>query len=813
VPCGGGERTRKAGVNEETIRCNTQTCEPRDGDCIGDVVFVLDSSGSIGFSNWAVSLQFVIDIMKGLKVKRSLTHVSIVTYSTEEVLNFDLNQYSSMADIEPIVFGIEYLAGVTNTADGIKRMHEVLKDGGRGADKATPIAIVITDGVSNVDESRTIPEAKLAQDDGIQMFAVAIGDDINRDEIKGIATNEDYVFEASDFSTVQDLTEEIAARVCGVGNRRVCGPCKDYGQCSETCGAEGMKEGIKECWLVNGLTGLEIRRSRHDVPCNDTCEIPCPTEECGRCGNYGSCSESCGADGTKQGTKDCWLNDGVTGMEIDGSRHEVPCSDTCFNKCPIRRCGPCGDYGSCSESCGAEGTKEGTKDCWLEDADTGEEIVDSRHDVPCSDTCEKPCPTEECGRCGDYGSCSESCGADGTKQGTKDCWLNDGVTGMEIDGSRHEVPCSATCFYECPWEPDCSRCDYTKGQIWLQDRNNCHMYYICEPLGNGEYRIHRATCGDLFWNQAYHTCVPVMPADVDCKVGPVSEYVQPSTPFAACPYDPYPGDSSKYWIRGDALTLMECVSGMEFENRYGLCDCLPVSQIEPTCADNLLLHFPYEDHYNDVTCHHAIATKYGEGVSIRYDSDRRGNVACFTGDFLLGEFTKTNESRISETSRTCAVVTTAITTPVVPFMRTWFANNKVNQFTVTVWFKRRQEDGSPQGIVNNADCLQTAGFLIGHMEQKVVGHITTERKHEDIRSSEVVRNEWHHVAWVYDGNSLKIYVDNVLEERTQVQGYLMNNDVPMYIANCCGEKFFVGCLDELRVYDRVLSANEIRNLP
>ena len=46
---------------------------------------------------------------------------------------------------------------------------------------------------------------------------VAIGDDINRDEIKGIATNEDYVFEASDFSTVQDLTEEIAARVCGVG--------------------------------------------------------------------------------------------------------------------------------------------------------------------------------------------------------------------------------------------------------------------------------------------------------------------------------------------------------------------------------------------------------------------------------------------------------------------------------------------------------------------------------------------------------------------------------------------------------------------
>ena len=54
-------------------------------------------------------------------------------------------------------------------------------------------------------------------------------------------------------------------------------------------------------------------------------------------------------------------------------------------------------------------------------------------------------------------------------------------------------------------------------------------------------------------------------------------------------------------------------------------------QVIPTCADDLLLHFPYDNHYNDVTCHHAIATQYGTGVSIRFDSDRNGNVACFTG--------------------------------------------------------------------------------------------------------------------------------------------------------------------------------------
>ena len=79
-----------------------------------------------------------------------------------------------MAEIEAAVFGIKYMAGVTNTADGIMTMHEVIKQEGRGDNAAIPIAIVITDGMSNVDEQRTIPEALSARNDGIQMFAVGM---------------------------------------------------------------------------------------------------------------------------------------------------------------------------------------------------------------------------------------------------------------------------------------------------------------------------------------------------------------------------------------------------------------------------------------------------------------------------------------------------------------------------------------------------------------------------------------------------------------------------------------------------------------
>ena len=38
------------------------------GDCAADVVFVVDSSASIGLLNWFTMKQFVMDIVQGLTV-------------------------------------------------------------------------------------------------------------------------------------------------------------------------------------------------------------------------------------------------------------------------------------------------------------------------------------------------------------------------------------------------------------------------------------------------------------------------------------------------------------------------------------------------------------------------------------------------------------------------------------------------------------------------------------------------------------------------------------------------------------------------
>ena len=175
-----------------------------------------------------------------------------------------------------------------------------------------------------------------------------------------------------------------------------------------------------------------------------------PRKECGQCEDFGGCSESCGKEGIQEGTMDCWLVNGVTGQEIPSTRHKELCTGTCFTRCPERECGPCGEYGPCSESCGADGTKTGTKDCWMKDGDTGIEIPGSRHPEECNAGCYIPCPKRKCGPCGKYGPCSESCGAEGIAETTRDCWLEDGETGIELPGTRHEEPCTEPCFITCP---------------------------------------------------------------------------------------------------------------------------------------------------------------------------------------------------------------------------------------------------------------------------------------------------------------------------------------------------------------------------
>ena len=81
-------------------------------------------------------------------------------------------------------------------------------------------------------------------------------------------------------------------------------------------------------------------------------------------------------------------------------------------------------------------------------------------------------------------------------------------------------------------------------------------------------------------------------------------------------------------------------------------------------------------------------------------------------------------------------------------------------------------------------------------------------------------NVWHHVAFTYNGTSLasgvNIYIDGNLSNGTVTRDNLsasILNDVPLSIGALAGTAIaFKGLIDEVRVYNRALSALEVLSL-
>jgi hypothetical protein len=91
-------------------------------------------------------------------------------------------------------------------------------------------------------------------------------------------------------------------------------------------------------------------------------------------------------------------------------------------------------------------------------------------------------------------------------------------------------------------------------------------------------------------------------------------------------------------------------------------------------------------------------------------------------------------------------------------------------------------------------------------------------KLQSTSSATVDNNQWHHLVGIRDGSSLRLYVDGVLDgTNTLPDGYDISgtSQANAYIGTgwrfdtSVLHKFFIGVIDDVRIYDRVLTDEEI----
>lgn len=145
-------------------------------------------------------------------------------------------------------------------------------------------------------------------------------------------------------------------------------------------------------------------------------------------------------------------------------------------------------------------------------------------------------------------------------------------------------------------------------------------------------------------------------------------------------------------------------------------------------------------------------------------------------------------------------------------------------YSVATWIKSQPSSSEVDGAVSQSNINNRRGFLIGSYSNSSQGGNGSKLTHfyqsspssydgnQRLQSNATVfDNTWHHVVVTFSGGSrTNIYVDGVLDNTTSsnVPSQVASVSVPFELGRYAGSGGINGSLDDIRVYDRVLSSSE-----
>lgn len=193
--------------------------------CKLDLVLCLDNSGSIGFlddgtedpakppANWNHVIDFSKNLANQLTVSPTGSQVGLVDFGQEARIQFGLNKYQSQSTLSNAIGNVQYIGDTTNTTGGLYKSRIVLTDPQWGLRTGkSKIAVLITDGLPNVDEDKVFAEAQNCREAGIRVIVVGIGTSIKAEDealMKKIAYSPDDYVAAEDFSDLERINDVV----------------------------------------------------------------------------------------------------------------------------------------------------------------------------------------------------------------------------------------------------------------------------------------------------------------------------------------------------------------------------------------------------------------------------------------------------------------------------------------------------------------------------------------------------------------------------------------------------------------------------
>lgn len=132
-----------------------------------------------------------------------------------------------------------------------------------------------------------------------------------------------------------------------------------------------------------------------------------------------------------------------------------------------------------------------------------------------------------------------------------------------------------------------------------------------------------------------------------------------------------------------------------------------------------------------------------------------------------------------------------------------------NAMTVTAWVKPAQVT-APQTVLSKWYAPDSYTLFIGEGYFQF-GVALQNGPTLGVRTP-AVANRWTHMAGVFNGSTISLYIDGVLRASAAATGVLQNSPMPINIGHHPSWTGYRGALDEIRLYNYALSASEVQQL-
>lgn len=189
--------------------------------CLGktDLAFMVDSSTSVGESNFQEAKDFVWSVVRNFPISNNDTRVAVIRYSSQAdvIFDFQFSAKNNVPFLKETLDNMEYVGGETKTELALDLARTGLFTEKRGSRTKVPkILVVMSNGKS--DDALAVARTSMAlKRQEVTVVVVAIGDEVDLEELLLMASTPEDVISVSTFSTLKKRVGKIRDKVCDGG--------------------------------------------------------------------------------------------------------------------------------------------------------------------------------------------------------------------------------------------------------------------------------------------------------------------------------------------------------------------------------------------------------------------------------------------------------------------------------------------------------------------------------------------------------------------------------------------------------------------